>query len=71
MSPPCHPHPLWLPVRAAVTVASSGAPLLFPRLRHRDAHHLRPDSHLLQHHPVLYTLLPVRLLRARAALGFL
>lgn len=54
-----------------MTVASSGAPLLFPRLRHRDAHHLRPDSHLLQHHPVLYTLLPVRLLRARAALGFL
>lgn len=41
------------------------------RLRHRHADHLGADRHLLQHHPVLHPLLPVRLLRARAPLGVL
>lgn len=41
------------------------------RLWHRDAHHLRPHSHILQCDHLLHTLLPVCLLCVCAALGLL
>lgn len=41
------------------------------RLRHRDVDHLRSDSHILQHYPVLHSFLPFCLLCTRSPLGVL